>query len=224
MRMQNLFNSDRKAKVMVVDDHAIIRQGMFMLINREPDLHACCEAAEIEQAIEANRACPHDIAIVDMSLSNASGLELVRRFQFLFPELPILMLSMHDESIYAETALKAGARGYLMKQMATDVLLHAMRKILQGELYVSEQMHARMLKKMMSGAKVDSPVGNLSPAELEVLHLIGLGMGTSEIAAKLARSIKTVESHKANIKKKLDLESGNQLTLFAINLVSSRVG
>jgi DNA-binding NarL/FixJ family response regulator len=107
--------------------------------------------------------------------------------------------------------------------MATDVLLHAMRKILQGELYVSDQMHARMLKKMMSGAKTDSPVGNLSPTELEVLHLIGLGLGTSEIADKLTRSIKTIESHKANIKKKLSLENGNQLTLFAINLASSRV-
>ena len=218
------FSADRKAKVMVVDDHTIIRQGMFMLINREPDLHACCEAADIEQAVEVNRACPHDIAIVDISLENASGLELVRRFQLMFPELPILVLSMHDESIYAEPALKAGARGYLMKQMATDVLLHAMRRILQGELYMSDKMHSRMMKKMIGGAKNDSPVGNLSPTELEVLHLIGLGMGTSEIADKLSRSIKTVESHKANIKKKLDLESGNQLTLFAINLVSSRVG
>lgn len=221
--MKYPFSADRKAKVMIVDDHAIIRQGMSMLINREPDLHACCEADGIDQAVEANRACPHDIAIVDISLENASGLELVRRFQFLFPELPILILSMHDESIYAEPALKAGARGYLMKQKATDVLLHAMRQILQGELYVSEQMHTRMLKKMMGGAKSESPVSNLSPTELEVLHLIGLGMGTSEIADKLARSIKTVESHKANIKKKLNLDSGNQLTLFAINLVSSRV-
>jgi DNA-binding NarL/FixJ family response regulator len=222
--MQYPFNAERKARVMVVDDHAIIRQGMFMLINREPDLHACCEAADIEQAVAANRKCPHDIVIADMSLANASGLELVRRFQFLFPELPILMLSMHDESIYAETALKAGARGYLMKQMATDVLLRAMRQILQGELYVSDQIHSRLLKKMMGGAKSDSPVGNLSPTELEVLHLIGLGMGTSDIAGKLARSIKTIESHKANIKKKLNLDSGNQLTMFAINLVSSRVG
>lgn len=222
--MQYPFSTERKAKVMVVDDHAIIRQGMSMLINREPDLHVCCEAADIDQALEANRACPHDIAIVDISLENASGLELVRRFQYLFPELPILILSMHDESIYAEPALKAGARGYLMKQMATDVLLHAIRKILQGELYVSDQMHARMLKKMMGGAKNESPVSNLSPTELEVLHLIGLGMGTSEIADKLSRSIKTVESHKANIKKKLSLDSGNQLTLFAINLVSMRAG
>lgn len=218
------FNAERKAKVMVVDDHAIVRQGMSMLINRETDMHACCEAADIEHAVEANRNCPHDIAIVDISLTNESGLELVRRFQFLFPELPILILSMHDESIYAEAALKAGARGYLMKQMATDVLLHAIRKILQGDMYVSEQMHARMLKKLMSGADESSPIGNLSTTELEVLHLIGLGMGTSDIAEKLSRSIKTIESHKANIKKKLSLDNANQLTLFAINLAASRVG
>ncbi len=218
------FNAERKAKVMVVDDHAIVRQGMSMLINREEDMHACCEAADIEQAVEANRSCPHDIAIVDISLTNESGLELVRRFQFLFPKLPILILSMHDESIYAEAALKAGARGYLMKQMATDVLLHAIRKVLQGDMYVSEQMHARMLKKLMSGADESSPIGNLSTTELEVLHLIGLGMGTSDIAEKLSRSIKTIESHKANIKKKLSLDNANQLTLFAINLAASRVG
>lgn len=222
--MKYPFNVEHKAKVLIVDDHAIIRQGMAMLINREPDMHACCEAEGITQAVEANRSCPHDIAIVDMSLTNESGLELVRRLQFLSPELPILILSMHDESIYAEAALKAGARGYLMKQMATDVLLHAMRKLLQGELYVSDQMHARMLKKIMGGAQSDSPVGNLSPVELEVLHLIGLGMGTSDIATKLTRSIKTIESHKANIKKKLELDSGNQLTLFAINLFSARAG
>lgn len=221
--MQYPYSAEHKAKVLLVDDHAIIREGMTMLINREADMHACCEAAEIEQAVEANRACKHDLAIVDISLANASGLELVRRFQFLFPQLPILVLSMHDESIYAEPALKAGARGYLMKHMATDELLHAMRQILQGELYVSNQMRSRMLK-VMRGDKVDSPVGSLSPAELEVLHLIGLGMGTSEIAEKLARSVKTIESHKANIKKKLNLDSGNQLTLFAINLASSRVG
>ena len=214
------YSAERKARVMVVDDHAIIRQGMSLLINREPDLLVCCEASDIEQAIEANRTAPHDIAIVDISLENASGLELVRRFQHLFPELPILILSMHDESIYAEPALKAGARGYLMKQMATDVLLRAIRQVLQGDLYLSDKMHSRILKKMMGKKNTDSPLGNLSPTEIEILHLIGMGLGTSEIADKLVRSIKTIESHKANLKKKLNLDSGNQLTLFAINVAS----
>ena len=221
--MPKPYSPENKAKVLLVDDHAIIREGMAMLINREPDMQACCEATNMEQALNANRRCAHDIAIIDISLAQESGLELVRRFQHLFPGLYMLVLSMHDESIYAEPALKAGAHGYLMKQSATDVLLLAIRQVLQGELYVSDQMRSRMLKKMMSGAKDDTPVGNLSPAELEVMHLIGLGLGTSEIAEKLSRSIKTIESHKANIKKKLDLDSGSQLTLFAINLLASRV-
>ncbi len=215
------FDENRKAKVLIVDDHAIIRNGIAMLINREPDMQACCEAEQIEQAIESNRACPHDIAIVDMSLAGASGLELVRRFQFEFPDLPILMLSMHDESIYAESAIRAGARGYLMKQAATNTLLQAMRQILEGDLYLSDQMQSRMLKKMMGKTRNDSPLGNLSPSELKILHLIGMGMGTNEIAQQLSRSVKTIESHKGNIKKKLNLDSANQLVLFAINLASS---
>lgn len=218
------FSAERKARVMIVDDHPIIRQGMALLINREPDMVACCQAEQIEEAVQANRNCPHDIVILDMSLEGFSGLELLRRLKFEFPELPVLMLSMHDEAIYAEPALRAGAQGYLMKQVATEGLLQAIRQVLKGELYVSDQLRSRMLKKMVGGAKSESPVGNLTPAELEVLHLVGMGLGTSEIAEKLSRSVKTIESHKANIKKKLNLESGNQLTLFAINLVSSRAG
>jgi DNA-binding NarL/FixJ family response regulator len=207
---------------MVVDDHPIVRQGMMMLINREPDLLACCEAEEIEQAVKMNRACPHDIAIVDMTLGKFSGLELIRRMQFEFPNLPILMLSMHDEMIYAEPALKAGAKGYLMKQAATDSLLVAIRQVLGGDLYVSDHLRTKMLKQMVNRTKNDSPVGELSPSELEVVHLIGMGLGTSEIADRLSRSVKTIESHKANIKKKLGLENANQLSRFAANLVSSQ--
>lgn len=215
------FDESNKAKVIIVDDHAIVRQGMALLINQEPDMHACCEAEKLEQAIEANRGCNHDIAIIDMSLEGASGLELVRRLQFECPDLPILMVSMHDESIYAESALHAGARGYVMKQAATSTLLLAMRQILQGDLYVSDQLRSRMLKSALGRKKSVSPIGDLSAGELEILHLIGLGMGTAEIAERLARSIKTIESHKANIKKKLNLESANQLAKFAITLVSS---
>ncbi len=214
------FDENRKARAMIVDDHGIVRQGMAMLINREPDMVACCEAEKIEEAVEKNRIHPHDIAIVDMSLEGASGLELVRRLNFEFPDLGILMLSMHDESIYAETALKAGARGYVMKQAATDTLLLAMRQVLKGDMYVSDQLRSQMLKSAMGKATV-SPVSTLSPAELEVLHLIGTGMGTSEIAQQLSRSIKTIESHKANIKRKLNLDSSNQLARFAVKLVSS---
>lgn len=215
------FDQNRKAKILIVDDHAIIRNGISMLINRETDMHACCEAEHIEQAVEANRTCAHDIAIVDMSLAGASGLELIRRFQFEFPDTKILVLSMHDESIYAEAVIRAGARGYVMKQAATSTLLQAVRQILEGDLYLSEQMQARMLNKMMGKSSDTSLVGSLSTSELQVLHLIGMGMGTNAIANQLSRSVKTIESHKGNIKKKLNLESANQLALFAINLVSS---
>lgn len=212
--------SDKKFCVMVVDDHAIVRQGIMLLVNREPDMQACCEAEQIEQAVAANRACPHDLVIADMSMDGFTGLELIRRLQFEFPRLPILVLSMHDEMVYAEPALKAGARGYLMKQAATDSLLVAIRQILAGELYVSDRLRSRMVRQVMHRTREESPVAGLSASEMEVLHLTGLGLGTAEIAEKLSRSVKTVESHKANIKKKLGLETAGQLAKFAINFVS----
>jgi len=216
----------KKAKILIVDDHPIVRQGMTMLINREPDLEACCEASNLEGAVKANRQCTHDLAIIDLSLAGVSGLELLKRMRIEFPELPVLIMSMHDEGVYAELAIRAGARGYVMKQVATDTLLHAIRQILQGELYVSDQMRTRLLQKMMSGAPAAeaSPISALSPAEFEVLHLIGLGLGTSEIADRLVRSVKTIESHRANIKRKLNLATSAQLSRFAYNLVSRDEG
>lgn len=191
-----------------------------MLINREPDLHACCEATGAKEAVEANRSCPHDLAIVDLSLAGISGLELIKKLRNEFPDISILVMSMHDETIYAEQALRAGAQGYLMKQVATDTMLLAIRQVLNGELYVSDQMRSRMLQQMMHGNTQESALSCLTPSEFEVIHLIGMGLGTSEISQKLNRSIKTVESHRANIKKKLNFKSGNELTLFAINLAS----
>lgn len=210
----------KKFRIMVVDDHAIVRQGIMLLVNREPDMQACCEAEQIEQAVAANRTCPHDLVIADMSMEGFTGLELIRRLQFEFPGLPILVLSMHDEVVYAEPALRAGAKGYLMKQAATGSLLVAIRQILSGELYVSDRLRSKMVRQIVHGTRNDSPVAELSASELEVLHLVGLGLGTTEIAEKLSRSVKTVESHKANIKKKLRLETAGQLAKFAINFVA----
>lgn len=215
------YDERHKAKIMIVDDHPIVRQGMSMLINREPDLQVCCEASDVAQAIAASRSMPLDMAIVDMSLGGVSGLELVKKLRAEFPGMAILMMSMHEESVYAEPSLQAGAHGYLMKQVATDTMLKAIRQVLAGELYVSDQMRSRMLQKMRGGQTDDSPVSGLTVSEFEVLHLIGMGLGTAEIAGKLHRSVKTIESHRANIKRKLNLKSGSELVHFAINLKSS---
>ncbi|MGB8516392.1 MAG: response regulator transcription factor [Gallionella sp.] len=210
----------KKSKIIIVDDHPMVREGMSMLINCEPDMQSCCKVDQIESALQANRDCPHDLAIVDMTLDGFTGLEMMRRFQLEFPELPILVLSMHAETIYAEPVLKAGGRGYLMKQTATGELLKAIRQVLAGGRYISEDMRARMLQKTGNGKSDDSSIGSLTPSELEVLHLVGMGLGTGEIAEQLARSVKTIEAHKANIKRKLELENSKQLTLFAVNLVT----
>jgi DNA-binding NarL/FixJ family response regulator len=212
---------ETKRKILIVDDHPVVREGIAMLINREPDLEVCCSVSSIEEAIKANQRCKHDLAIVDMSLSGTSGFELLKKFQFDSPDLPVLMVSMHDEAVYAEPALKAGARGYIMKQVATSTMLQAIRQILQGELYVSDQIRTRMLQRAVHGKPSNSPISTLTPGEFEILHLIGMGCSTSEIAERLSRSIKTIEAHRANIKRKLDLANSSQLVHFAINLVSS---
>lgn len=212
---------NRKARILIVDDHPIVRQGIALLINREADLLVCSEADDAQHAIEANLASPHDLAIVDLSLASTSGLDLVKQFRLKFPELFILVMSMHDETLYAERALRLGAHGYLMKHEATTTMLTAIRQILQGELYVSNRMRSRLLQQISQGSSEQSPIATLTASEFEVLHLVGMGLGTSAIAEKLKRSVKTIESHRANIRKKLDLKSGNELALFAINWVNN---
>lgn len=190
-----------------------------MLINHEPEMHACSEAGDVPQALAALQAAPHDMAIVDLSLLGFSGLELVKQLRIKYPDLFILVMSMHDETIYAERVLKAGAHGYLMKHEGTDTVLRAIRQILSGERYISDRMRSRMINQMLQGDKEQSPISGLTATEFEILHLIGMGLENNEIADKLARSIKTVETHRANIRKKLNLGSGSELTYFAINWV-----
>ncbi len=209
----------QKARILIVDDHAVVRSGVAMLINQEPDLHVCCEADDIESALSASRSCSQDMAIVDLSLNGMSGLELVKQLQLESPDLPILVMSMHDEAVYAEQALRAGAHGYIMKQVATATMLKAIRQLLNGGLYVSDQMRSRLLKTIRGGNESPS-ASRLTPSEFEILHLIGLGLGTSQISQKLNRSIKTIESHKANIKRKLNLKSGNELIRYAYSLAN----
>ncbi len=212
-----------KIEILIVDDHPIVRQGIALLINQQTDLEANCEAGSAEEALEllAKRAAPLHLAIVDLSLGGMSGLELVKVLRSRYPELPILVMSMHDESLYAERVLRAGARGYIMKQEATEKIIAALRQILRGEIYVSDRMRNRMLERLIDnrGESSESPLASLSDRELDVLRLIGRGLSTGEIARDLCRSVKTIEAHRANIKEKLGLRGGAELVRFAIQWV-----
>src|ERR1700728_245758 len=208
----------RKKTVFVVDDHPLLRQGLAMLINRESDLMVCGEAEEAPTAMKALAAARPDIVIADISLNGPDGLDLLKNLRILYPDLPVLILSMHDESIYAERALRARANGYIMKQEATEKVLVAVRRILDGEIYLSDRIANKMLKHYITGSGTlrNSSIADLSDRELEVFRLIGEGHGTRQIAEELHLSVKTVESYQAHIKEKLSLRSARELMQHAI--------
>jgi DNA-binding NarL/FixJ family response regulator len=208
----------RKKSVFVVDDHPLLRQGLALLINREADLTVCGEAEEAKVAMKAIAARQPDILIADISLNGPDGLDLLKNIRTLYPDLPVLILSMHDESIYAERALRARANGYIMKQEATEKVLVAVRRILSGDIYLSDRIANKLLHQYISGASVDvsSQLSTLSDRELEVFRLIGEGRSTRQIAEKLQLSMKTVETYQAHIKSKLSLRSGRELVQHAI--------
>jgi DNA-binding NarL/FixJ family response regulator len=208
----------RKKSVFVVDDHPLLRQGLALLINREPDLAVCGEAEEAPAALKAIAARQPDILIADISLNGPDGLDLLKTIRTLYPDLPVLVLSMHDESIYAERALRARANGYIMKQEATEKVLGAVRRILGGDIYLSDRMANKLLHQYISGGSLDftSQLSALSDRELEVFRLIGEGRSTRQIAEKLHLSMKTVETYQAHIKRKLSLRTGRELVQHAI--------
>jgi DNA-binding NarL/FixJ family response regulator len=208
----------RKRTVFVVDDHPLLRQGLALLINREQDLVVCGEAEEAQAAVRAIAEKKPDILIADISLNGPDGLDLLKNIRMLYPDLPVLILSMHDESIYAERALRARANGYIMKQEATEKVLVAVRRILSGDMYLSDRMANKLLHQFISGSAADmsSRLSSLSDRELEVFRLIGDGRSTRQIAEKLHLSIKTVETYQAHIKEKLSLRSGRELVQHAI--------
>jgi len=214
----NSFSAARKKMVFVVDDHPIVRQGLTLLINQESDLAVCGEAEEMHSALSAILAVRPDILIVDISLNGPDGLELLKNIRMSSPRLPVLILSMHDESIYAERALRAGANGYIMKQEATEKVLEALRRIVNREIYVSDRVANKMLQQYIGGNAVAqrSPVADLTDRELEVFRLIGDGHSTRQIAEELRLSVKTVESYQAHIKEKLSLRSARELMQHAI--------
>lgn len=212
----------RKTRILIVDDHPIVREGMAKFLNLQGNLHLCCEAANAEEALAAMAACDHALAIVDISLNGGSGLDLIKILRHRYPALAILTLSMHDESLFAERALRAGANGYLMKQEGTANILLAVQQVLAGNIYLSAALHSDITQRLLAPRRVSiSPLAGVSEREFEVLHLIGLGFGTRQIAEKLNRSVKTIETHSANLKKKLKLTSSRDLHRFAIQLLES---
>jgi DNA-binding NarL/FixJ family response regulator len=208
-----------RAKVLLVEDHPVVRHGLVSLINDEEDLVVCGEAASVAETMPLVRKLKPDVVVIDLSLGDGDGLDLIKQIHESEPKLPLLVLSMHDEAVYAERALRAGALGYVMKKEATDRMMTGIRRVLAGELCVSERMAARMVKKLVSpedAASGDSPVSQLSEREFEVFRLIAQGVGPSEMARRLSVSVKTVETHRERIKEKLGLKSRAELTRFSL--------
>jgi len=213
-----------KSKILIVDDHPIVRQGLAELVNHENDLAVCGQAEDAHQAMKAIKELRPEMAVIDISLKETSGIELIKDINVRYPKLPVLALSMHDESLYAERALRAGAKGYIMKAEATEKVITAIRKILNGEIYVSDKMAAKMVRQLVGGRTEisTSPVERLSDRELEVFHLIGKGYGTRQISERLHLSMKTIETYRAHIKEKLNLANAAELLQYAIQWVGSQ--
>jgi DNA-binding NarL/FixJ family response regulator len=212
-----------KARIMVVDDHPIVREGLAQMIAHESDLEVCAQAENAADALKAIAATKPDVAVVDLSLKGASGLELLKDIKVRYPKLPVLVLSVYDESMYAERALRAGARGYMMKEEAAEKVLTAIRCVLGGKIYLSEAMASRLLHVLVDGRTEGgaSPADRLSDRELEVFQLIGRGFGNIEIARQLHISPKTVETYRAHIKEKLNLSGATELLQHAIQWTMS---
>jgi len=209
-----------RRRVLIVDDHPIVRQGLKRMIDAEDDLEVCGEADSEPNARNAVRELDPDIVIVDLSLQDGDGLELVRAVHAHHPEVPMLVLSMHDEAIYAERMLAEGASGYIMKQAAADQLLTALRTVLQGDTYLSAEMAA--VHKEAANKMGSDPLQRLSNRELQVLNLVGRGVSSRDIATELGLSVKTVESHRQSVKRKLHLLTNWQLIKYAMNLHAGR--
>ncbi len=218
--------SSAPRRVLIVDDHPIVRHGIRRMIELETDLAVCGEAQTEKEARDAIRELHPDVVIVDISLGHGDGLELVRDVHAQQPHLPMLVLSMHDELIYAERLLAAGASGYIMKQAASDQLIIALRQVLDGETYLSESLASALRLARETGtsslAAAADPLHRLSNRELQVLGFIGRGLSSREAADALGLSIKTVESHRQSLKRKLNLATNGQLLQFAINWFARR--
>jgi DNA-binding NarL/FixJ family response regulator len=213
-----------KTKILIVDDHPMMREGLVQLISREKDLSVCGEAEDAHQALEAVGKLKPDLLLADITLPDKSGLELIKDLQVQFPEVKVLVISMHDESLYAERVLRAGARGYIMKQEGGKKMMEAIRYVLGGQIYVSPRMSSKLLEIFSGKGKrnEDSPLEKLTDREFEVFQFIGQGLSTHEIAGKLHLSVKTVEVHRNNVKQKLELNSAAELLRYAVRWTETK--
>ncbi len=205
-------------KVLIVDDHPIVRQGLSLLITQELEFTVCAEAEDIPSALLAVKETKPDIAVIDVSLGQSSGVRLMEELNHQYPDLLMLALSMHDESLYAERCLKAGAKGYIMKKEPPEKVIVALKKILNGEVFVSKDIGSKLLNKFVTNKSgvYTSPMESLSNRELEVFQLIGQGLKTRLIAEQLNLSIKTIETYIDHIKKKLNFKDSRNLFLHAV--------
>jgi len=212
-----------KHRIFIVDDHPIFRQGLAQLINQESDLCVCGEADDYQGALRAVAELNPDMVIVDITLKDMSGIDLIKEVRKLNRGIIMLVISMHDESLYAERALRAGARGYVMKQEASESIVQAIRQVRIGGIYVSPRMTEQMLSRFVEGPldAVESPLKALTDREMEVFHLIGEGLGISEIGLRLHLSVKTIGTYRERIKEKLNLRNSTELLRHAFNWVEN---
>jgi DNA-binding NarL/FixJ family response regulator len=212
-----------RKRLLILDDHPMMREGLAQLINNENDLTVCGEAGTGQEALDLIAKQKPDLVLADISLPDKSGLEVIKEIQTFNPGLEVLVISMHEESLYAQRVLRAGARGYIMKQEGGKKLMEAIRRVLGGQIYVSEKVSSTLLESFSTPiGKTKSPIEQLSDREFEVLQLLGQGKGTGEIATHLRLSVKTVDAHRANIKRKLNLQTGSELVRYAVRWVETQ--
>jgi DNA-binding NarL/FixJ family response regulator len=224
MSPENRFNNlSKKSRVLLVDDHPLVRRGLAEVISREPDLEACGEAGDVQEAITAVDRIKPDLVVIDLTLRAGHGLELIEMLKGREPQVKMLVSSMHDEMLFAERVLRAGAMGYVSKQEPPETLLRAIRQVLSGEVYLSPRMTNRLLHRVASGqSSQEDPVQCLSNREIEVYEMIGQGLTIQQIAQRLHLSPKTVETHREKVKQKLNLKSSAELNRRAVQWVLER--
>jgi len=212
-------------RIYIVDDHPLVRHGLSQIVSNEADMEICGEAEDSPAAIRGVGEANPDAIIVDISLKGANGLELIKNLKAIHEDIPILVFSMHDETIYAQRALRAGAKAYVMKKESPSKVVDAIRKIIQGEIYVSPSVADQVLHQIVNGPGnvSTSPVDRLTDRELEVVQLIGRGLSSREVAESLHLSVKTIESHRAHVKEKLGLRNATELVQFSVQWVDQQV-